>query len=343
MNSIPVPTQNQDELSAARALTDLQNNGSPASFASRFMPPMPPIEPMGLHVVPSSSSSSSGEKTKATFPMKLFEVLESGKYEGIVSWLPGGKAFIITDKKRFASDILPKYFKQSQFTSFTRKLSRWKFVRVPRGPYIGAYYHKLFRRDHKVLCKIMTCNDNECNLAMLAQAKQEIAQSKTSRSVTFGPSVAPPAPSLNQQQLHYIKKLEEMNRIASMKEQLLRIRLRRAQLYEQQKRMFFNASMNPKGMRPVEMNRTESENRILQAASRTLEQAYALEQKKQEIATLSTLRKTGMLPSGYPSIPSENQSWNGPHFLPRNAPNGFYSSKVDADWYKRNVFNANSA
>jgi hypothetical protein len=36
---------------------------------------------------------------------------------------------------RFAAETLPRYFsKKSKFTSFTRKLNRWNFTRVTRGP-----------------------------------------------------------------------------------------------------------------------------------------------------------------------------------------------------------------
>lgn len=35
-----------------------------------------------------------------------------------------------------------------KFTSFTRRLKRWNFERVARGPEIGAYYNPLFQRDH---------------------------------------------------------------------------------------------------------------------------------------------------------------------------------------------------
>lgn len=97
---------------------------------------------------------------KKRFAQKLFDVLESGHHSDIVTWLPGGKAFIVVDKKRFATEILPHYFKESQYTSFTRKLSRWKFKRIPRGQYIGAYYHKNFRRDNKDLCKLMSCSNS---------------------------------------------------------------------------------------------------------------------------------------------------------------------------------------
>ena len=35
------------------------------------------------------------------------------------------------------------YFKQSKYTSFTRKLKRWGFTRVTTGAEQGAYYHKV--------------------------------------------------------------------------------------------------------------------------------------------------------------------------------------------------------
>ena len=38
---------------------------------------------------------------------------------------------------------MPMYFKQSKYTSFTRKLNRWGFTRVTTGAEQGAYYHKV--------------------------------------------------------------------------------------------------------------------------------------------------------------------------------------------------------
>lgn len=67
---------------------------------------------------------------------------------------------MIYDKKRFAADILPQCFKQTQFTSFTRKLSRWRFTRVNRGPLMGAYYHTKFQKDCPAQCRLMSCQDN---------------------------------------------------------------------------------------------------------------------------------------------------------------------------------------
>lgn len=69
---------------------------------------------------------------------QLMEILSDENNIDIITWLPHGKGFTIVDKKRFAEEVLPKNFKKSKFTSFTRKLNRWSFVRVTRGPETGG-------------------------------------------------------------------------------------------------------------------------------------------------------------------------------------------------------------
>lgn len=240
------PHQKTEELSAARTLTALCK--SPSSSPMPQMPPLnglPAAETLQMQHVPvvgtqqmkEEQSKAKGEKIKKNFPEKLFEILENPDHAEILKWLPGGKAFIIMDKKRFASDLLPLYFKQTQFTSFTRKLSRWKFVRVPRGPFMGAYYHKLFRKDHKALCKLMSCNNDAPNLAVIAQARQQVMDSTTARDISN-------AMGLSSSQQKALKSLEEINRVSMIKEQLLQLRLRRAQLYEQQKRILLKAQQD---------------------------------------------------------------------------------------------------
>jgi len=140
----------EDRLSAALALARLGNNESAAST-----------------VLPCSQETNHSRPTKKkNFPMQLFDILEKPEHHDVVRWLPGGKAFIIMDKKRFADEILSVYFKKTQFASFARKLTRWKFIRVPKGPYAGAYYHKLYRRDLKPLCDLMTCDEKATSLRM---------------------------------------------------------------------------------------------------------------------------------------------------------------------------------
>jgi hypothetical protein len=99
------------------------------------------------------------EDVTMTFPQRLLEILSNHEEHGdIISWLPHGRGFMIYKKKMFEIKIMPKYFhKHSKYTSFTRKLNRWGFVRVTRGPEMGAYYHKFFKRGEGRLCMQMSC------------------------------------------------------------------------------------------------------------------------------------------------------------------------------------------
>ena len=88
------------------------------------------------------------------------EILSNEEDSDTISWLPHGRSFIIYKKKKFAAQVLPKYFKATKFTSFTRKLNRWGFTRVTRGPEMGSYYHKLFLRDDPSLCLRMSSHSS---------------------------------------------------------------------------------------------------------------------------------------------------------------------------------------
>lgn len=101
--------------------------------------------------------SRSNASVPMSFPQKLMKILDDENNADIVSWLPHGKAFLIFKKKRFEIEIMPTYFKQSKFTSFTRKLNRWGFLRVRKGPEAGAYYHQFFKRGQARLSMQMCC------------------------------------------------------------------------------------------------------------------------------------------------------------------------------------------
>lgn len=47
------------------------------------------------------------------------QVVSDEENSDVISWLPHGKGFIIYKKKKFASDVLPKHFKQA-VSEYTR-------------------------------------------------------------------------------------------------------------------------------------------------------------------------------------------------------------------------------
>mmetsp|Transcript_17374 Transcript_17374/g.32943 ORF Transcript_17374/g.32943 Transcript_17374/m.32943 type:complete len:497 (+) Transcript_17374:106-1596(+) len=88
------------------------------------------------------------------FPVKLhivLKIMENGAKDHIVSWLPHGRAFAIHNPKLFESEVMKKYFNQSQISSFRRQLNLYGFIRLSKGRDAGAYYHEFFLRGKPLL------------------------------------------------------------------------------------------------------------------------------------------------------------------------------------------------
>jgi hypothetical protein len=79
-------------------------------------------------------------------------ILNLNAHPDVLCWLPHGRGFIINDKKRLEKEILPKYFKVSKFTSFTRRLNRWEFTIHTQGHKKSSYFHPKFVRHEHTLC-----------------------------------------------------------------------------------------------------------------------------------------------------------------------------------------------
>jgi len=83
------------------------------------------------------------------------EILDNEEITDIITWLPHGRGFTITDKKRFAAEVMPIYFKESKYTSFTRRLNRWKFTIQTQGHKKASYYHPEFVKGDVQSCQTM--------------------------------------------------------------------------------------------------------------------------------------------------------------------------------------------
>ena len=78
--------------------------------------------------------------------------------------MPHGKSFAIPDPGAFSAAVLPRHFKSTKFKSFTRRLYRWGFRQITKGPDRGSYYHELFVRDDPGLCGRMNCGYSDKEL-----------------------------------------------------------------------------------------------------------------------------------------------------------------------------------
>lgn len=91
---------------------------------------------------------------KGPFPFKLHIVLKILNQEGshhIISWSPHGRSFQIKSQHRFEVEVIPRFFKTNQMSSFRRQLNLYEFVRINDGLEAGCYYHELFLRSKPLL------------------------------------------------------------------------------------------------------------------------------------------------------------------------------------------------
>mmetsp|Transcript_45778 Transcript_45778/g.89451 ORF Transcript_45778/g.89451 Transcript_45778/m.89451 type:complete len:434 (-) Transcript_45778:284-1585(-) len=103
-------------------------------------------------------SPDSSENVANCFPEKLYRLLLDSEADGnqdIISFLEHGRAFIIHNSKRFEKEIMARYFRHSNFSSFQRQLNFYGFRRINRGKDSGAYYHEKFLRGNHKLCAEM--------------------------------------------------------------------------------------------------------------------------------------------------------------------------------------------
>jgi len=112
------------------------------------------------------------------------EALSQSDLSHAIAWLPNGKMFEVTSPTKLVEDILPRFFQETKFESFDRKLRRWGFKRVMKGSSELIYHHPMFLRDDPEICKLMrsTYMTSQNN----ASTELKTAKLKTKSTVSCG-------------------------------------------------------------------------------------------------------------------------------------------------------------
>ncbi|KAJ9549957.1 hypothetical protein OSB04_022500 [Centaurea solstitialis] len=109
-----------------------------------------PVEKTGELTIVGESSQS--QRTIPTpFLTKTYQLVDDPSSDEMISWNENGNAFVVWRPAEFARDLLPKYFKHNNFSSFIRQLNTYGFRKTVSDRW--EFANDYFRRGEKALLR----------------------------------------------------------------------------------------------------------------------------------------------------------------------------------------------
>jgi len=75
--------------------------------------------------------ASSASKNVPAFLNKLYNMVNDPSTDNLIHWSEDGSTFIVQRHEEFAKEVLPRFFKHNNFSSFVRQLNMYGFHKVP--------------------------------------------------------------------------------------------------------------------------------------------------------------------------------------------------------------------
>ncbi|KAH9852694.1 hypothetical protein C2E23DRAFT_730301 [Lenzites betulinus] len=99
--------------------------------------------PSALNLADPSRAARNGQHQVPRFLLKLYEIINAPGNEELIKWSEAGDSFYIYHQERFAREVLGKWFKHQNFSSFVRQLNLYGFRKI------SALQQGLLRMDHE--------------------------------------------------------------------------------------------------------------------------------------------------------------------------------------------------
>jgi len=98
-------------------------------------------------------SMDENKQNVPSFIGKLAMMLEDHTAAPYVAWSGTGDSIIVINPSLFATQVLPRYFKHSNFASFVRQLNLYGFHKTSQEPETCEFAHPMFRQGNEHLFK----------------------------------------------------------------------------------------------------------------------------------------------------------------------------------------------
>ncbi|KZT44008.1 hypothetical protein SISSUDRAFT_977192 [Sistotremastrum suecicum HHB10207 ss-3] len=90
--------------------------------------------PLALTRPSSHTSAGPSKVTSKSIPAflnKLYNMVDDPSTDSLIKWSDNGDSFLVLDHERFAHEVLGRWFKHKNFSSFVRQLNMYGFHKIP--------------------------------------------------------------------------------------------------------------------------------------------------------------------------------------------------------------------
>ncbi|KAK9276817.1 hypothetical protein L1049_006353 [Liquidambar formosana] len=109
------------------------------------------MAPLPVEQTGESVAGDSQRTLPTPFLTKTYQLVDDPSVDDLISWNEDGSTFIVWRPAEFARDLLPKYFKHNNFSSFVRQLNTYGFRKVV--PDRWEFANDCFKRGKKGLLR----------------------------------------------------------------------------------------------------------------------------------------------------------------------------------------------